>query len=275
MEAIINVVIPALDPLGAQRNSLIITLMSLYPLSCCSLIGQVVIVSDSSDNKCACASIFGEDDLPRWIEDLAVRFVRQEYLGHSRALNDGIAQVRAGHVLIMNPGDSLIASEAVIARLREIEPSEIIFCSVASDGYFIGELPPSATKYSLHKLFSDCGPGCLLYAPHQGAVMPLAIHLKWHLLYKESRELRMDFCLLSRLALLPQDFIVTIIQSPLAYYPPGGKSGLKSNRYLFYFEALAVLRETRLYRYAPRVLRDICAFSFLLLREKLSRSLFS
>lgn len=263
---IINVVIPALDPFGVQGKTLSITLDSLAPLFSAGLLGGVVVVSDSWSVLPATEQI-NDYCLQRLCEKLRVLFVVQKCPGHSCALNEGVCSFAEGHVLIMNPGDVLIASESVMKVLASIEPLELLFCPVVSDDCFIGELPPPTLRYPLQRLFSDYGSGCLLYAPHQGAIVPSIIHAKYRVLYDRRRQIRMDFCFFSRISRLPSDFVVTIAGSPLCYYPLGGKSGLKSNRYRFYLEALSVICESRLYSYAPRVIREIIAYSILNLPE--------
>jgi hypothetical protein len=177
------------------------------------------------------------------------RSVAELSASHSGALNTMFLYSSKTHLLVLNPGDTLIDSHHIGPSIRDLDIDVVGVFNVCSDFFFVGHVQSSLEYSTVSRYIAKYGLRRYLNFPHQGIVLPvfyLQSLLTSGLEYSSCYSLRMDLDFLMQLRHRCPNLRLSLFNILLTYYPPGGKSMLMSNRIRFYQEEVNVHLENRL-----------------------------
>jgi len=210
----------------------ITTTVSSISSAFCNIIYDINIIASQRvfDFDCKFVTLLNELPVNLHLEDSAT---------HSGALNTGISLTSCTHLLVLNPGDTLILGKAsnLISTFNDFD--RIYFFNVVSDHQYIGSITQKKIIGTVFSSLKHMSATKLLNFPHQGILIPRSLH-RSGLMYLESMNIRMDYELLHNiLSCFPQT-AVHFNPFSLTYYPTGGKSMKIENRHIFYGEEILI-----------------------------------
>lgn len=168
-----------------------------------------------------------------------IKLVPESSPSHSGALNTGSQAAIGSHVLVLNPGDLVIATDATETLLSCNDINAIYIFNTVSDFRFIGNIVSKiAETGGSHTLKSHCK-HTFITTPHQSILIPKSL-FSLGLKYNEKYSFRMDYALLTEIQARYWKTKTFFFPTILSYYPPGGKSMHKRNRFPFYTEQILI-----------------------------------
>lgn len=238
----ISIIIPV-QSIDLHVFRLITKTVSSITVAFCDIVYDISIIASQSvfDFDCKFVTLLNELPLKLHLENSA---------SHSGALNTGFSLTSCSHLLVLNPGDTLIQGKAsdLISIFNDLD--KIYFFNVVSDHQYIGSIIKNKFIGTVFSSMKHISVTKFLNFPHQGMLIPRSLHIIG-LKYLESLKIRMDYALLCDIMVCFPQTAVQLSPLSLTYYPTGGKSMKIENRHIFYAEEILIYFK---YKRLPRLL---------------------